>query len=383
MIEFVARLIRFSTRIASQRVRDASRLFSDLLTCPLRRNIMQFFFRRPGTMIPVILVSTLLATGCAKQPPASESGFPPPAAQERESDKTVVAKVNGVALYGKELDEIIRRLHAKYSKTVPPVSEEETRKKALDELVIQELAFQDARRQGISVKPRDIDNAITSIVGHNPKDLEDFLARQRVSEDQLRAKIERTIRIHLIFGQEVLQKAKVSDDDVRKEYESQKGQYVAPEKITVVDVFVPAKQDVASPQKLDYDAALKKASELLASLKMHKDTNPSMLSRDDSFSVESRDLDKGKEPELYEAVRKLSEGEYTRVIPVPDGARFLQLTKIVPEHQMSYEEVKDGLTGNLKRVAQMKRLQEWEQELKKDAKIELLDDPGIVKSKKP
>ena len=344
---------------------------------------MKFLFHSLDTMFPVLIAFMLLTTGCAKHPPSSESISASPAVQERESDKTVVAKVNGVSLYGKELDEIIRRLHAKNVKAVPPVSEEETRKKALNELVIQELAVQEARRQGLTVKTRDIDSAITSIVGHNPKDYEDFLARQKVTDEQFRAKIERTILIHLIFGQEVLQKATVSDVDVRKEYESHKEQYVAPEKITVVDVYVPAKQVAGSPPKYDSDAAIKKAGELLAALKMHKDTNAAMLSKDESFTVESRDLDKGKEPELYEAARKLNEGEYSGVIPVLDGAHILQLTKIIPEHQMSYEEVKDTLTGKLKVVAQMKRLQEWELELKKDAKIELLDNPGTGDSSKP
>jgi len=346
---------------------------------------MKFFYHIRRIIAPVFVVSTLLATGCAKQPLESERISPSPAAHEPAPDNTVVAKVNGVELYGKELDEIIYRLKTRNDKTAPSVSEEEMRKIALDELVLQELAIQEAHRQGLQVQQRDIEKTISAATGHKQEVYEDLLAKQKITDAQFRAKIERALLLRLIISQEVLKKANVTDDDVRKEYEDHKEQFVTSEKISVVDIFVPAKQEASSPQKHDYDAAVTKANELLSALNMHKDSNPWMLSRsrDDSFTVESRSLDKGKEPELYEAARKLQEGELSGIIQVLDGAHILKLAKIIPEHQMSYEEVKDIIAGKLKVVAQIKRLQEWQQELKKDAKIELLDNRGMVKSKKP
>lgn len=47
-----------------------------------------------------------------------------------------------------------------------------------------------------------------------------------------------------------------------------------------------------------------------------------------------------------------------------------------PEKPMPFEEAKDRIDGKLKAAAQQKRIREWEQELKKDAKIELMEEGG-------
>jgi hypothetical protein len=56
---------------------------------------------------------------------------------------------------------------------------------------------------------------------------------------------------------------------------------------------------------------------------------------------------------------------------------------LTPEKQMSFEEAKDVIEKRLKAIAQAKRIGEWEQELKKNANVELVDTPGQQVQKKP
>ena len=128
---------------------------------------------------------------------------------------------------------------------------------------------------------------------------------------------------------------------------------------------------------------MKKANEILAKINADKDKNPLNVAPDGTFIVRSQDIDKEKEPALYAAARKLKEGELSGVITTPDGIHIMQLSHYTPEKQTPYEEVKGPLKQKLLAAAQIKRFQDWEQELKKDAKIEIMDVPESREHKKP
>jgi parvulin-like peptidyl-prolyl isomerase len=331
------------------------------------------------TRMPVLVfVAALAIAGCAKHPTVAAPASPAPLEEALPGDrKIIVAKVNGADITKYALINMMDRLIAINLKTSISESREATRKKALDQLIFQELAYQEAVRRGLSVEEQRVDYAmdkfITS-VGHE-QGYNDFLERQQLTPVEVRASIERSLLLQLIAAREVMEKVSVTDDDVLKEYEQQKDQHITPEKVTVVDVLI-------SP-KLDDQASMKKASEILAAINADKDKNPQNLVRDDTFTVKSRDLQKEKEPALYDAARKLKQGELSGVIKTGDGTHIMQLTQYTPAKQTPFEEVKGPLKETLRAMAQIKRFQEWEQELKKDAKIELLDTPEQKMQKKP
>lgn len=325
-------------------------------------------YRSICIMIMGIAAAGVLGGGCAKSlPSAAEAG-----------DKTIiVARVNGGDITLQALTGMMKRMEAINAKTATSETREETRKKALDNLILQELALQEAERRGLHVEEQSVDRAMERFItsmGHE-EGYKDYLEKQKITAAEVRAQFERSLLLQRITGMEVVSKATVTDDDVWKEYEQHKDQYISPEKVTVADVVVSLKSDD--------QAAMKKANELLAQLNADKDKDPLRLVRDDTFTVRSLDLEKEKEPELYTAARKLKQGELSGVIKTSDSVHIVKLTGHTPERQLSYEEVKGTLSGKLKAIAQVKRFEEWGQELKKGAKIELLDPPVRREQKKP
>jgi parvulin-like peptidyl-prolyl isomerase len=191
----------------------------------------------------------------------------------------------------------------------------------------------------------------------------------------LRAEIKRRILLQRIYVREVTEKVSITDDDVRKEYERRKNEYIVPDKVAVIDVVF--------LMELDSQASRGKANEILAKINADKDRNPMNLVPDGTFIVRSLDLEKEKDPELYDTARKLKEGELSGVIKTADSLHIIQLTRYTPEKQTPYEEVKGPLKDKLRVEAQVKRFQTWEQELKSRAKIELLNVPERPQQKKP
>jgi parvulin-like peptidyl-prolyl isomerase len=327
-------------------------------------------------------IAVLLAAGCQSgmlpmektpvQSPAPEHSGPADAA---EAKKTVVAKVNGVDISLYSLTRMMDRMAAINRETPSPVSAEEMRKKALDQLIFQELSLQEAARQGLSVKESEIENGITAIVGHDTEALEKFLAKQNITSDELRAGIKRQILLQRIYVREVSEKINITEDDVRKEYERRKSEFIVPEKTEVVDVlFLLA---------LDDPASLKKVDEVIAKINADKDKSPMNLVQDGTFVVRDLGIDKEKEPALYDAARKLKEGELSGLIKTTDSLHIIQLTRYTPEKQAPYEEVKGPLKEKMRVDAQRDRFKAWEHELRGPATIELLPVPERPQKSKP
>jgi foldase protein PrsA len=251
-----------------------------------------------------------------------------------------------------------------------PESREETRRKALDRLIFQELAYEEAVRRGLRPEAASVDSALEQFMNRagREKGYKDFLEKQSLTTADVRAQLERGLALRLITAREVTEKIKVSDEDVRKEYEQRKDQYVSPEKVNVTDVVFFL--------KLDDEASIKKAGEVMAAINADKDKNPWNLARDNAFVVRDLNIDKEKDPVLYEAARKLKEGELSGVLRTRDSLHIIQLTKYTPERQLPFEEVGYAIKGQMRSLAQKKRLEEWKQELRKDAKILLRDAAG-------
>jgi parvulin-like peptidyl-prolyl isomerase len=325
---------------------------------------MKSLFRRI-CITALFFSAALYASGCAKHPMGAEPVVPLSGSALLEAKKTVVAKVNGADITRYALINMSNRMTEINLKTSTSVSREETGKKALDQLIFQELAYQEAVRQGLHVEQPNIDRGIDNLklkLG-GEKQFQDFLAKGSLTMEELRSQVERLLLIDLIVTREVKDKVSVPDDAIRNEYELHKGKYVTPEKITVVDVVFFL--------NLDDAASMTKANDILAKINTDQDKNPMNLVPDKTFFIRDLDLDKEQEPSLYSAARKLTEGQLSGVIQGSDSIHIIKLTKNTPERQMSYEEVKGSIEEKLRAAMIKERRQKWERELKKGAKIEL------------
>ena len=294
----------------------------------------------------------------------------PTDADRAKAKETVVAKVNGVEIRNNAVEEMTQRVAATINQEKTPTSAQDIRKRALDQLILQELVIQEAGREGMRVDPRQLDKAMRTAIsnmGHE-EGYKAYLENQHITNEEFQAEIERYLLIQLMFSREISSKAgAVTEDDILKEYEVRKGEYLSPEKISVIDVVLFLSEN--DP------ASIKKAEEVLAKIKADKDRDPRNIANTDGIFVIQNlsPLDKEKESLLYNEARKLKQDELSGVIKGRDSLHILKVTEYKAEKQMALEEVKAVLAAKLKAEAMKKRREAWERELKKDAKIEFID----------
>ena len=145
------------------------------------------------------------------------------------SRKDIVAKVNGeeITMFSvlREMNQITPQ-YLKSGQQKTPELYEKIKADALNILIFQSLAVQEAEKRGIKVKPEVIDGEIKKI--RTSKGTEDayqqYLAGQGLTENELRKSIEQDILFEMIATQEVDAKTTVAVTDavLRERYKREK-----------------------------------------------------------------------------------------------------------------------------------------------------------------
>jgi peptidyl-prolyl cis-trans isomerase C len=343
----------------------------------MREDVMQ------KTCFSIVIIVCLLnaVAGCAstsektaargepvsKEQPNIEVQQDPNKIDQQAAKKVVVARVNGAEITMFDLLKTMNRIGARKGAASAAADVEDLTKEALDRLIFRELAWQEAQAGGLRTKKENIDTAIGNLkenVGGDEQ-YRQLLEQEQVTETDLRHEVERSLTIEAIFAKEVYEKVVVPEDELKKAYEQERGKYIQPEKVSVLDVYFFIKAGDRP--------SLKKAETIRSRILADKNRDPWRLVLDDSFIVRNYEPRKEKDTVLVEEAKKLKKDEISRVIKTPDGAHIVKLREYSPQRQLTLEEVKPNLEKKLRATAQEMRLREWERELRAKATIEIVD----------
>jgi peptidyl-prolyl cis-trans isomerase C len=319
----------------------------------------------------VIVTIALSGFSCSREKSAEKK---PPDLQRKylkridESTKVAVAKVNGVVLTMNDLisgmNEAARK-YAKDPKDITPEIEQKVRKEAFDILIFRELAVQKAIRQGIKVPPEQVNNMLMQLKASAGSEevFKKNLELAWMTEESLRKKIERDMLFNLIVEKEIFPKIHVDEKRLREAYEKNKNKYNTPETLEIEDLVIVKRGDDA--------AMMNKAKDLLSQIKKNN-KDLSKLQQDGTFLVRQGSITREEYPKLFEGLVKMKPGSLSDVIREEDGLHIVKVMKRAPARQMSFEEAHPWIESELKRPLIEKRTQEWEAELRKGAKIEII-----------
>lgn len=281
--------------------------------------------------------------------------------------KNVVARVNGSEITKEELKtKMLRMLETRQDSAAGgEIDTEALRKDALNKLVLRELAYQRAKAEGIKVSREELDGSIAEIKGKiGEEKYIETLEKRQITEEHLRGELEKNLMVKHIFEKEVSGLVTVSEEEVKKEYEKIENDFSEAEKVLVADFVLFLDEN-------DKDA-LDKAAELIKRINNSPD-NVLDLPSDGTFVVREIELNKNKQPELYAEARKLSEGEVSGLIKTPDSFHILKLLKYFPEVKPRFSQVRGYIENRVRAGKQQKKMAEWEAELKKNARIEIIE----------
>jgi peptidyl-prolyl cis-trans isomerase C len=322
------------------------------------------------TISAVVIISAVsLAVAAEKQKP--EEGNAPAAGQNSVAlvNDTVISRIQ----FEREMDGVKQQLQAMGQ----PMAEEqlaELQKDILENLISTELLYQAAQKQGVEVTPAEVDEKFGSLKQRFPKE-EEFakvLAKMNITESDLKAQLGRGMVIEEFVDQQVIQKISVSDEEVKAYYEKNPALFTQPEQVRASHILIKVDKSADETQKA---MARKKIEEIEQKLKEGGDF--AALAKEFSQCPSSQNggdlgfFRRGQMVKSFEDTAfSLNPGQVSPVVETQFGYHIIKVAEKKAQTILPLDEMKDRLTKYLKQEQAQKKVAEYIEGLKTNAKIE-------------
>jgi peptidyl-prolyl cis-trans isomerase C len=307
--------------------------------------------------------------------PSHESTAP---SRERPA---VVARVNGVDIGSAELQATIdaRLPLSSYHRTVKPEKVAEMRREALDELIDEELRYQEAQRRRVRVTPQEVEEALNrarQAYKGGPAAFEQARKAAGATLPELRASILRGLMIKKLYDQEIASTCRVTESDAATYYNNNRSRFLQPEELRPYLITIGVQP--AAP-RAEWDRAREKANDLARQLAAGASFEA--LARQhssDPSNVKGGDLGfvhRGRLIEEFEvALKTMRPGQVSGVIQSIYGFHLIRLADMRPPAHKTFADVKAQLVRDLGEKRCAEAAARWSKRLRAGARIEILPE---------
>ncbi len=291
-----------------------------------------------------------------------------------------VARVNGTALTDRDL---LREMfamfpYARQHNGFPKGQEGEIRRGALAMIEYEELVYQEAKRQKMTIPAAQLNKAEAEYQGKFQSD-EDFAqylkAEMGGSREKMREQIRRSLLIDKFLKAQVGDRSKVTEAEARAYYEKNPKQFHHSELFGFQTISIMpaenANDDVKKKGRQRAEEALKQAKAtktfqdfgLLAEKISEDDYRVNM---GDHKLVEREKLP----PEMLKQAATMQPGQVSNLIQIGSFYFFFRLNAHIPAGQVAFGEVKTKLMQDLQKTKYDKLRTDLDKRLRRNAKVE-------------
>ncbi len=264
-----------------------------------------------------------------------------------------VAVVNGVTLQSDRLDAAVGTLLPleSFHQNVSSDKIAELRKKALVQIVDEELQYQDSVKRGVTVKETAVDAALADAIKRYPsrKAFTDALAKSGATLADMRRELRRRLIITRGYEQEVTARCVVSRADANTYFEEHPERFVEPERLHIhaitisVDPSSGAGGWTSGRAKAEEVRAQLLAGASFEDLAKKYSSDPTAQKGGDMGLVH-----RGSLSQDFEAVTKsLPLGEASAVVETIYGYHIIRVTEVLPPRARSFADVGARLQQDL------------------------------------
>jgi parvulin-like peptidyl-prolyl isomerase len=309
--------------------------------------------------------------------------------QESKQDKDEkAAVVNGSTITKSIFDaELLRveRAHLGLGRPLTIANVATYNHEVLEALIRQEILFQESHKSRVKTDKADIDKQIDALKKQFLSETEyrNELARQKVTEDLLRIRLERDLVLQKYIEQQFSDKVKVTDIDMMTYYESHLELLKQPALVRVSHILIQtdpkwekariqeAKQKIESIQN-----KLKKGQDFAALAREHSDGTARTNGGDMGY-VRAGQLGN----QFEKAVFALKPGTVSDIIKADNGFHLFKVTDKKVETILSYDSVKERIRQALLQEKIKQAADLYGKKLRETAKVEIFVKEGIPANK--
>lgn len=295
----------------------------------------------------------------------------------QEIVEAIVAVVNDEVItlsqYKATHEELLQSLRAQLQGEEFRKQYEGLRKNILENMIMEALLLQEAKKQGINVNEQ-VNMAIQKIKEdynlQTDQDLRRELAKQGMDLESFRKRMEEDILKQNIIFSEVGRSLVVDDTDVVNYYKQHPDEFTVPLEYTLSAIYLSTEgkseeEFLAKKKEIDEKIA---AGEDFASLAGEYSEGPEKESQGDLGSFKEGELAEN----LRQAVEDLKEGETTSWIEISNGWYLLKMRERKESHLQTFEEARKTIEEKLYQELQDKKYKEFMTKLRERSFVKIL-----------
>lgn len=244
----------------------------------------------------------------------------------------------------------------------------------LEGMIDRKLQMTAAKRNGMEVTDRELNEALADIMKRNnmePKQFEQALVREGLTLEQYRTEFREQMTMSRLFNKFISTGLSVDEKEVREHYDLNAKQYTLPEEIRVrlLAVTVPEKASAAQRAEAREKAEalmaeIKKGGDFVRLIREHSGGPTAPLGGDLGFMPRGDTI-----PEIEAAAKDLQPGQYAGPLKAEDGYYLIRLEEIRTPVK-PFEKVKDEIQKMLYEQKMENNYRAFLQSLRSEAHIE-------------
>jgi len=312
------------------------------------------------------------APAATPQAPAPAPAGKPVPAQLPE----VVARVNGEAISGKDLDDAVRAIAGRAG-PIPPDERDRVYRGVLDNMIGYRLMIQEAKARKITVADADVDAQVAQIRAQFPSDaqFQQALTAQRTTLEAVRSDARDGMSADKLVESEIAGKVAVKPEAVTDFYQKNQDKFQQGPRVRASHILIgiPQGADAATKQQ-----AKAKADALLKDLKAGKDFAAAAKenSQDPGSAPNGGDLgyfEQGQMvPPFEQAAFALKPGEMSEVVETQFGYHIIKVAEKQESRVVPLEEAKGQIEEYLTQQNRHAQTELFVNALRAKAKVEIL-----------
>lgn len=289
-----------------------------------------------------------------------------------------VARVNGMEITEGDLRSEMERLYPSNAGHggLRPDKLKEIRSKALEELIVQELAYQQAVKAKKLVPMPEVQTEFQRMrTKYGAKEFDASLKADGLTRPQYLKKLQRQMTLERSFQEKVVLPSRADPPAVRAFYEHNLPRFERPEQVHVrlilatMDPKAKPEEQQKAQQKIEMVEKRLKAGEDFGAL--------AEQFSDDMYRINGGDLGwvhRGRlEPEYEKVIFALPVGKASDTFRTPEGYAVVKVEGREPSRQMKFEEVSKIIQAEMEKKKSEALREAWVAQVKQDAQIEILD----------
>ena len=267
----------------------------------------------------------------------------------KKNKNKVYASVNEYKITQEDIDNNIKKKlqDTFFHKKISTDKRKEYVKKALDELIQNEVLYQYALRKNLQVKQDILNNRYEIILNRfkSEKELIEALKKSSLSLEDLKKQIKKEELTRVVYLEHI--QKEFTNKDLKDYYENNKYKFVMPssKKIQLIRVNInPSLKDAKKLAKEKIEIAYKKIKDgknFEDIAKEYSEDNSRIFGGNLGF------IHEGQIPYIQEELKSLKKGELSQIIEADIGFYLINVLDIKEEKQMSFIQIKENLKKDL------------------------------------